>query len=577
MASRYLLAESLERALGDPLDPRAPLAFARVVQFDEVEAFPGDFVQTLRDAGAFAQLVPAELGGALRSFDESLLLLRLIARRDLTTAIAFGQTFLGAIPVWMAGSEAQQQALAHAIRDGLLGCLALTEEAHGGDLLACEFAAARTGDGYTLSGRKWLINNATGGGTVVVYARTGAPTFSGFSLFLIEKRRLADASRYRPLPKVRTLGIRGADISGFECCDLPVPAAAVIGAPGRGYELTLKTLQVSRTMCAALSLGAADTALRAALGFALERRVFNTTVAEIPAAREQLIGAYADLLVGECAGIAAARALQCCPDRAAVWSSIVKFLVPTVVEELIQEAARVLGARYYLRQGHYGGVFQKAQRDNAVVSLFDGSTAVNLHIISGQLAALATRRASGERTPDLEARLQALFDRRVELRWAQFPRDAQMKFTNSGADEIVDGLIATARESLPDGIAAPVQALVDALRSLDARVMALQAAGAAPNVPERFELARRYCLIHAAACCLLTWRYNHGAIDRFFDDGQWLVACLRRVVRRLTGDPSPLPVDTVEAVGGRMRQQFDECQLFSTVGVQLAGAPVASA
>src|SRR5262249_28213615 len=156
----------------------------------------------------------------------------------------------------------------------------------GGDLMATEFWASTVEGGYTLSGRKWLINNGSQGGFASVFAATAAePSFSGFTLFLLDKRqRKVDA--LRRVPRVRTHGIRGADISGFECQGLQLPDSSVIGGPGRGYEITLKTLQISRTMCAALSLGAADTALRAALDFALGRRLFRDTVAAIPSARD---------------------------------------------------------------------------------------------------------------------------------------------------------------------------------------------------------------------------------------------------------------------------------------------------
>jgi alkylation response protein AidB-like acyl-CoA dehydrogenase len=572
VSSRHPTADALERSLGDPANAASPISFARAVEMDEAEEFPADFVGVLRTAGVFAHLIPAELGGSLRSFEHSLLLLRLIARRDLTTAIAFGQTFLGAIPVWLAGSEAQKQALAARIRDGELGCLALTEEAHGGDLLACEFAASRRAAGYALSGRKWLINNGSRGGTASVYARTGEAGPSAFSLFLIDKRRLDDPDRFAPLPKVRTLGIRGADISGFECRDLPLPESAVIGTPGRGYELTLKTLQVSRTMCAALSLGAGDTALRAVLDFALHRRIFNDTVAGIPSARDQLVGAYADLLIAECLGVAASRALVSAPDRMAVWSSIVKYLVPTLVEESIRESATVLGARYYLRQGHHDGIFQKCLRDNAVVGLFDGSTAVNLHIISGQLPALGNRRRSeGGTSDDRDARLRAIFDARQEAAWSAFPRDSQLTFTNNGFDEVADGLLLAARAGLPDPVSRQVQQLAAALAALDAQVAALQHSDPRPNSPARADLARRYCLIHAGGVCVLTWLHSRGAYDRFFDEGPWLAVCLQRLLRRLTPDAAAAAPDVSEAMFTRLRDQFERQRLFSLRQVELAG------
>ncbi len=54
-----------------------------------------------------------------------------------------------------------------------------------------------------------------------------------------------------------------------------------MGAPGGDGELAFKSLQVSRTMCAALSLGAGDTALRLVLDFALHRPIYLTGVVTV--------------------------------------------------------------------------------------------------------------------------------------------------------------------------------------------------------------------------------------------------------------------------------------------------------
>ena len=59
----------------------------------------------------------------------------------------------------------------------------------------------RDGATWRLDGEKWLINNATRGQLMCVLARTdpaGGPR--GFSLFLVDKRELADGS-FRCLPK----------------------------------------------------------------------------------------------------------------------------------------------------------------------------------------------------------------------------------------------------------------------------------------------------------------------------------------------------------------------------------------
>ncbi len=334
--------------------------------------------------------------------------------------------------------------------------------------------------------------------------------------------------------------------------DLPLAESCIMGAPGRGLELTLKTLQISRTMCAALSLGAGDTALRVALDFALERRIFGDTVANIPSARAQLTGAYVDLLICECLSLAAARAVEICPERLSVWSSVVKFLAPSMVEDLIREAAIVLGARHYLREGWHSGIFQKMMRDNAVVGLFDGSTAVNLHIISGQLVALMAKRGS---SPEQQRRLPQLFDFSVDLPWRGFPSAARLTFTNDGYDEIVDGLRSLAVAELPPRIASLIDQLRTELQSLEAEVAAIgDPKDRRANSVRRFALARRYCLISAGAACVLTWAHNRATGE------DWVIAALQRILTKLHGG---IPADLPDALFERMVEQHRKNHSFS--------------
>ncbi len=60
-------AERLERSLDNPFDPAASVSFARIVDLDEREEFPGELIAALRQNGAHHYLIPKELGGALAS------------------------------------------------------------------------------------------------------------------------------------------------------------------------------------------------------------------------------------------------------------------------------------------------------------------------------------------------------------------------------------------------------------------------------------------------------------------------------------------------------------------------------
>jgi hypothetical protein len=163
-----------------------------------------------------------------------------------------------------------------------------------------------------------------------------------------------------------------------------------------------------------------------------------------------------------------------------------------------------------------------------------------------------------------------LFDPR-RRRPSQFPQLADLKFTNNGEDEIVASLATLGDGPLPEGCRPLVRQLASALAALDARVTTLQELPASSNTPERAELARRYCLIHAGAACALTWLHGRGAGDAFFDEGAWLVVCLRQVLRRLTPDVGAVAPRPLEAVFHRMQWQLDQRHLFSLMTLELGG------
>ena len=151
---------------------------------DDHDRFPAEAVAVLDEAGFGRNYVLDQDS----SFPEMTSLIRAVSRRDLTVAIAHGKTFLGSASVWVAGTPAQVSAHADRVRAGEVVCWGLTERDHGADLLAGEFAATRVDDGWRLDGEKWLINNATRGGTACVLARTDPRGGArGFSVFLVDR------------------------------------------------------------------------------------------------------------------------------------------------------------------------------------------------------------------------------------------------------------------------------------------------------------------------------------------------------------------------------------------------------
>ena len=280
-------AQDLEHFLGNPSDPSRPLSFARSFAHDEAETLPDEACALLTKWGLQQFYIPRALGGRLSSFEQVGSLLRTVARRDMTVAWSHGlNTLFGAIHPWLWGSVDQQARVAQVIAEGSCVALGYTERGHGSDLGEIELSAEPANPGYRLTGEKWSIGNATRSDLLTVFVRTrpqGGPR--GFSLLLVDKREL-DPATFEPIPRLKTLGLRGADVSGIRFKGAALGASALIGAEGGAIEQTLKGFQVTRSLVSPLLLGTGDTALRSALSSAVDRSPDGTSLVRRPYHRD---------------------------------------------------------------------------------------------------------------------------------------------------------------------------------------------------------------------------------------------------------------------------------------------------
>jgi alkylation response protein AidB-like acyl-CoA dehydrogenase len=545
--AKFAPARDLEAALGNPFGDGL-FSYSRRVAEDEHEQYPAEALRCLNRWGMQQHYVPISEGGMLQDFEVLFSLVRTISRRDPTVAVSHGVSFLGSAGVWIAGSQEQKAELAARLLGGEGISLALTERDHGGDLLSYETRVHSHQEGlHLLHGDKWLINGATRNSLISVLARTcadGGPR--GFSLFLFDKRTAPPRS-FECLDKVHTLGVRGADVSGIRFRHAPLPQSAMIGTQGEGFEVVVKGLQLSRLLCVAISLGAAETAFQATLDFALERRIYGRTVFEIPHSRRLLAEAWVDLLLCDSLLTAAARSLHFTPIEASVHSAVVKYLVPRILDRTLKQLAVVLGARYYLREQHYSGIFQKILRDSALVSLFDGSSVVNLYCLTTQFNALARtwKEEWNRSTKDLQGPVCNLAEPLPEFAWSgmSLACGGQNCFIGTLSSALEAARSLGGCECLAKDVALALQNEADKLEvAADSLLMELSSIRfASPHAvhSEAFDAAADYCAVEAAAMALQIWLANRGALQGHFADGQWLALALARLNGCLRQKASP--------------------------------------
>ncbi|MGI5375522.1 acyl-CoA dehydrogenase family protein [Streptomyces sp. CA-251387] len=571
------LAARLEEYLGDPHDADSRMPFAQILDHDVRGEYPYQFVALLRRWGLHLRCLPAESGGLAGNVETGISLMRLVARRDPSTAVGLALNSLGFMPAWILGTDEQKRGLIDDMKRGSSVSWGLSERVHGSDLVANEVLAEKTDGGWLLTGEKWPIGNATVADKTVVFARTGKrPGPAAYSLFVLDKWQ-AEAGTVEDLPFEDLYGTRALDLSGVRMDRAFVPDSAMIGREGQGLEIALKTSQTARVVLLHLALSAVDTSLRLALDFAERRVLLGDAISDVPYTRRQLTEAFADLMLADAMVLGAARALQAAPEQISVWSSVVKYLVPTLLQKTQAQLTVVLGARTFLRDHPHYGMHQKMVRDILITDIADGNTVVNLRNLGHQLAGLLDKAAEAD-----EGQREAAAGRAATL----FGMDRELPVYEPVKQELFSRGLDDAVLAAPDGLRR-LRALAEEAQGTEAerlrcaadlaeeligragpmreRAVGLKSALGKdyPQSPELFELAKEYCLVHAAAACVLTYVHSREAMDAPLPSASLLLLQLERVRKQLHPHELVTSQAVIDEVMEVLRHLHRDNRLFS--------------
>ncbi len=553
-AVRARVAE-LEALFGDPSDPANPVGYTALLEADRAAVPFAAGEALLDDFGITDEYIPRALGGRLDGMDTLVRIMRPVFRRDVGLAMGHGMTtFMAASDVWTAGSSRQRHWLAGLLRDGGKAAIAQHETAHSNDYVRSQVTARRSGDGYLISGGKPMVNNLERAGALVLFCRTDpAPGSRSHSVLLLEPGQLSDV-RAAVTARRTPVGLRGCRFAGVEFDDCPVPASALLGPEGSGIETALRSFQISRTVIAATAVAALDTSLRTAVRFDRERSGGWQAGGGRDGGRTgaALTNAFVNLLLYDALAVVATRALHLLPAETSVYSAALKYLLPRVLTETMYDLSIVLGSGFYTREGTLG-IFQKHVRDVPVLSLGHAGTVACQATVIPQMPRLA--RGSWfveDEAPAglfrLHGDLPPLRTDRLSLACGRDSLSATMLAVAVGIDGT--GPVETALRRLAGQ-------LVEEFRDVRARVLALDAAGAAATArPARFALMDRYALLLAAAAVLGLWDQGRYGPDPFLADPSWAAAALHRIARRLGTRVADLPAECETRIRHEVQLRF---------------------
>ena len=157
-------------------------------------------------------------------------------------------SFLGLFPILMGSNEALKREAVAALEAGGLFAFAVSERAHGSDLLANEFAVRAGPAGRLADGTKCYIGNANAAGIISVLARENSTRTQRRQAGAVRLLRLAawQIAGVTNLRKVRTLGIRAAFVGEFEVQDHPVLEGDVISRHREAWASVFGTVDFGK-------------------------------------------------------------------------------------------------------------------------------------------------------------------------------------------------------------------------------------------------------------------------------------------------------------------------------------------
>lgn len=350
--------------------------------WDEQQEFPRSVFEKLGALGLMGVVWPVEYGGAgLLTLDYAVVMEEL-ARVDAGVALSLAaHNSLCSGHIFLAGTEAQKQRfLVPLARGEKVGCWGLTETGAGSDAGGTQTTAVRQGDEWVLNGAKNFITNAGVADVAVVMAVTDKSKGKrGISAFVVEQ----GTPGFRPGRKEDKLGVRCSDTRELLFDDCHIPVENLLGAPGEGFVDTLRILDRGRIGIAAFSLGIAQAALDASLGYAKDRRQFGHAIAEFQAVQWKI----ADMAVK----VDAARlltwraaALRDAGKDHTVESSMAKLYASESAVEVALDAVQIFGGYGYTKDFPV----ERFLRDSKLGTIGEGTSEIQRLVIARGLLEL---------------------------------------------------------------------------------------------------------------------------------------------------------------------------------------------
>lgn len=331
-------------------------------------------------AGMLCCTVAEQYGGAGADYLFDVVVFEEMARSGFTGPGFMIHCDLVATYVASFGTEAQKKRwLPKMVTGEAIGSLGMTEPHAGSDLKAIRTKAVRDGDDFVISGQKVFISNGQLCDVIVLATKTDSQAGAkGVTLFLVD----TSLPGFRRGKNLQKLGMKAQDTSELFFDEVRVPASAMLGEEGKGFELMMTKLAQERLAQAIRSAVVAETVVDWTVEYTANRKAFGKTIGDFQNTQFKLAELRTEAVVGrqftdKCIETFMKGELD------AVDAAMAKMWLSNTHCRIVDECLQLFGGWGYM----WEYPIARAYADARIVKIAGGSIEVMKHIIGRRLFA----------------------------------------------------------------------------------------------------------------------------------------------------------------------------------------------
>jgi len=347
----------------------------RVAQMDEQEKLDPALIKQCFELGLLGIETPEEFGGAGASFFTAILAVEELSRVDASVGVLVDvQNTLvnNALIRW--GNPEQQKKYLSQLAAGKVGAYALSEASSGSDAFAMQTRVVDKGDHYSITGQKLWITNGNEAEIFVLFANANPEAgYRGITAFIVEK----GFPGFTVGKKEHKLGIRASSTTELILEDCQVPKENVLGEVGKGYKVSIETLNEGRIGIGAQMIGLARGALECALAYTSERQQFGKSINQFQGVQFQLAEMATELEAARLMVYNAAR-MKDAGLNFVKEAAMAKLYSSRAAERISSQAIELYGGYGFVKDYPV----EKFWRDSKIGSIYEGTSNMQLQTIA---------------------------------------------------------------------------------------------------------------------------------------------------------------------------------------------------